>query len=101
MVNSVMANDFNLTPRDFVGRTDRDLFEPDMAEKYAGDDKLVIECGRAKNIIEDYSSPVGDTRRVHTVKSPIRDDKGDIIGIIGIFWDITECHQDNESLSFG
>lgn len=62
--------------------------EPDGAELDASD-RLVLEGGEAMIIEQSLSSPGGE-RIYLTTKSPLRDEQGRIIGLIGVATDITE-----------
>ncbi len=81
-----------------IGKTDFDFFPAPLAEKYQRDDRYVIQTGRIFETVEENVSPAGDKRYVNVVKTPIYDAKGNIIGIQGIFWDITERKQWEERL---
>jgi two-component system, NtrC family, sensor kinase len=72
-----------------IGRTDFDLFPPEMAEKYRADDRRVVETGQLLDTIE-HSTSRGGPVILQTIKNPVRDDTGAIIGTQGVFWDITE-----------
>lgn len=88
-VNPSYAKDFDVPPDYFVGKTDYDLFPKELAEKYRADDQHIIQSGTTIDFDESYLYK-GEERAVHTLKTPVRDDTGNIIGILGIFWDITE-----------
>ncbi len=83
---------------EIIGKTDFDFFPPQLAEKYQRDDQYVIRTGRIFETIEENVAPGGEKRYVNVVKTPIYDAKGKIIGIQGIFWDITERKQWEERL---
>jgi len=87
--NENYAKDLKLKPNEIVGKTDYDFYPKELAEKYIADDKEVMKSGVTKDIDESYIQD-GKKIFVHTVKTPVKDDKGNIIGIIGIFWDVTE-----------
>src|SRR5262249_4410529 len=77
-------------PEQVLGKTDFDFVSPALAEKYRRDDLRVIETGEVFEDIEGLQIVGGETRYVHVIKSPVRDAKGQVIGIQGIFWDVTE-----------
>ena len=83
------ANDLKKQPEEIIGRMDHDFFPSDLAEKFIRDDKKVLEAGELENIENKYLVE-GQEFIVHMVKSPLRDEKGSIVGLMGIFWDITE-----------
>ncbi|MBI4766947.1 MAG: PAS domain-containing protein [Deltaproteobacteria bacterium] len=92
------ANDLKKQPEEIIGRTDHDFFPSDLAEKFLRDDKKVLEAGELENIENQYLVG-GQEVIVHMVKSPVRDEKGSIVGLIGLFWDITEeKHREEEAM---
>jgi PAS domain S-box-containing protein len=72
-----------------VGKTDFDFFPPDLAEKYRTDDRVVMAEGKRMEL-EEQNPLDGKLRTVRVVKTPVRDDQGHIIGVLGIFWDVTQ-----------
>ncbi len=92
MVNGRHAASLGLSPDDFVGKSDHDFFPPDIADSFQTDDRAVMESLEIKAIEERYFSE-GQYRWAHTIKSPILDSKGDAIGVLGFFDDITERKQ--------
>ncbi|TLD43491.1 MAG: Circadian input kinase A [Candidatus Jettenia ecosi] len=87
--NENYAGDIRIKPYEIRGKTDYDFFPKALAEKYRADDKRIMESGKAEEIEEKYVKD-GQEYIVHTVKTPVKDERGAIIGILGIFWDITE-----------
>lgn len=88
-VNENMALDLGLKPEEVSGKVDYDFFPKELSDKYRADDKRIIETGATEDIEERYIQD-GENLWVHTIKTPVRNDRGEIIGILGIFWDITE-----------
>jgi len=95
--NENLAKDFKIKAEEIVGKTDYDLFPKELAEKYRADDKQIIELGWTKDIEEKYIQE-GQEFIVHTVKTPVKDRQGNIIGVLGIFWDITEHKKAEQKL---
>jgi PAS domain S-box-containing protein len=83
---------------DLVGKTDLDLFPPQLADKYRRDDTRVISTGAALEDIEEHQKPDGEKIYVQVLKAPIRDAAGDIIGIQGMFWDVSARRRAEEAL---
>ncbi|MGB7769464.1 MAG: SpoIIE family protein phosphatase [Verrucomicrobiia bacterium] len=74
---------------DILGKTDFDFFPKELAEKYTKDDRRVMETGQTYEIIEEHH-PLGQEKTiVQVVKTPLYSADGSIIGLQGIFWDIT------------
>jgi len=95
--NENFARDLKIKPEEFTGKRDFDFFPRKLAEKYRLDDKQIVESGVTKEFDETYIED-GQRRIVHTVKTPVKDAMGNVIGILGIFWDVTELRQAEEEL---
>jgi len=87
--NENFAWDLKIKPEEMTGKTDYEFFPRKLAEKYRADDKRAISSGKTEDIEEKYIQD-GQERWVQTLKTPIKDEKGNITGVLGIFWDITE-----------
>lgn len=75
------------------GRTDADYYPPHLAAAYRADDQHVIATDAALEKEEAHATPDGKARNVQMVKTPVRDANGQVIGVQGVFWDITERRQ--------
>jgi PAS domain S-box-containing protein len=95
--NDNYAQDLDITPDQVTGKTDFDFYSKELAEKYRADDKRIIGSGKVEELEEDYVLPDGQRFIVQTVKAPVRDEKGEITGILGIFMDITERKRSEEA----
>lgn len=87
--NENYANDLHIKPDEIKGKTDYDFYPKILAEKYRADDRKIITSEKPADMEEKYIKD-GKELIIHIMKTPIRDEKGNIIGILGIFWDITE-----------
>jgi len=83
---------------EILGKTDFDFFPPDLAAKYQKDDQLIMETGKMFEAIEENQPPGGDKLYVNVVKTPLYSAGGEIIGLQGIFWDITEKKRAEEKV---
>ncbi len=95
--NDNLARDFKIKSEEIAGKTDYDLLPKELAEKYRADDKRIIESGKTEAIEEKYVQE-GEERIIHTVKTPVKDAQGNVVGILGIFWDITALKRAEEAL---
>ena len=89
-VNEPFGKTCGFKPEEIVGKTDLDLWPKDLAETYRVDDEEVIQSGRAKRVEEFLEDATGKRNWIETFKTPIRNDRGDVIGTTGIARDITE-----------
>jgi PAS domain S-box-containing protein len=94
--NENFARDLGIRPFEIAGKTDYDFFPKELAEKYRGDDRRVMESGKVSEIEEDYVRD-GQIQSVQTVKSPVQDEAGKVNGVIVIFWDVTERKRAEEA----
>ncbi|HEV8541445.1 MAG TPA: PAS domain-containing protein [Verrucomicrobiae bacterium] len=85
---------------EIMGKTDFDLFPPELAAKYQQDDRRVLESGIVFKTIEQHRDTGGNTLYVQVIKSPLRGEKGEIVGVQGIFWDETERYKAEEALAY-
>jgi PAS domain S-box-containing protein len=95
--NDLYAKDLRIPATEIAGRTDYDFYPKSLAEKYRADDQRIMESGETEQIEEDYIES-GEHRTVLTVKTPIRDERGNVTGVLGIFTDITERKKGEERL---
>jgi PAS domain S-box-containing protein len=78
-------------PAAIVGKNDLDFVPRNLAESYQADDRMVMETGTPKlNYEEPLGTPDGRSLWLKTSKVPLLDRKGKVMGILGIFEDITE-----------
>lgn len=91
-VSRKMAVDMDVSdPSEIYGKTDIDLFGKEFGEKTRQDDLQVMETGKPIiGIIEKYINKRGGTNWTSTTKLPLRNDKGEIIGLLGITREINE-----------
>jgi PAS domain S-box-containing protein len=81
-----------------VGKTDLDFYPRELAEKYRADDRRVIATDAVLEAVEDNVAPHSERRFVQVIKTPLHDASGAIIGVQGIFWDVTERKRAEEQL---
>jgi two-component system sensor histidine kinase/response regulator len=72
-----------------LGRTDFDFFPEHQCQKYRRDDDHVLHTGETLEDIEAYFKPTGEKLFVQVLKAPVRDEEGRIVGVQGMFWDVT------------
>jgi PAS domain S-box-containing protein len=95
--NDLFAQDLGIPAAAITGKTDFDLYPPELAEKYRADDRRIMELGRTEEL-EEENLANGKPRTVLTVKTPVMSEQGEVIGVLGVFTDITERKRAEESL---
>ena len=84
---------------DILGKSDFDLFSKESAEKYWRDDLVIMEKGETMEITEETRLISTDEKiYLHVIKTPLRDESGRVIGLQGMFWDITEKIRAEEKI---
>ena len=96
--NDNLAKDLGIEPGEIVGKTDYDFFPTALAEKYRADDKRIMKSGLVEDIEEKYIQH-GQEVIIHTVKTPVKDERGNTLGLLGIFRDITDLRQREQELA--
>jgi two-component system, sensor histidine kinase len=98
-LNSAAARVIGLARHAVIGLTNADLFPPDTATKLYHRDRRIMEAGVTEvleEIIPDRQH--GAPRVFLTTKTPLRNEAGTIVGIIGVARDITERKAREEAL---
>ncbi len=84
---------------DVIGKTDADLYPPDVAEKTRMEDERIMQSGIP--VLNEEGSVVnkdGETKWFIGNKIPQRNAEGKVIGIVGISYNITERKKSEEAL---
>jgi sigma-B regulation protein RsbU (phosphoserine phosphatase) len=87
-------------PREYIiGKTDRDFYPPELAQKYVYDDRHVLATGEILEAIEEHQDPTGERSYVQVLKAPLLDPQGEVIGVQCLYWDITARKQAEAELA--
>ncbi|MGD0338233.1 MAG: PAS domain S-box protein [Bacteroidota bacterium] len=82
-----------------LGKNDYELFPKELADKFIADDRSVIQTGQPVLNREEYVIDAeGQKHWLMTSKLPLRDQKGQIIGLLGIGRDITKLKEAEDIL---
>jgi PAS domain S-box-containing protein len=89
--NALFAQDAGFaSPDDIIGKDDFQMAWREQAELYRADDLRVITSGQPKlDYEEQQTTPDGQKIWLRTSKVPLRDGDGKVIGMLGIYEDIT------------
>lgn len=79
---------------DVLGRSEAEWHDdPLEAAAIIASDQRIMESGLAHTLEETFTSPGGTTRTFLSTKNPLRDDSGEVIGIVGVSRDVTELKR--------
>ena len=88
-VNEALGKICGFVPKDLIGKKDLDVFPKEVADKYRADDLEVMSTGRKKSTEEGIIGKEGVITWAETIKMPTYDEKGEVVGTVGIARDIT------------
>lgn len=87
-VNRAFADRFGLQPADILGRRDSELYSAGDAAEIFREDSAVVRNGRTATVTRMRKLKSG-TYYFHTIKTPLRGLKGEVIGLLGVSRDVT------------
>ncbi len=98
-VNAALIKNVKLEEKDLIGKTNYDLYPKELADKFQDDDRLVMNNGVPFHSVESNIDLItGAPLYLETIKIPVRGRNGEIEGLQGIFWDITEVIESRKKL---
>ena len=98
MVNGAVARALRRPFGEVIGRTDHELFPPEIAERFRANDGRVLARGSTETFEEAWMLESGHPRVILSTKGVIRDQTGRVRGVVGISRDITRRKSQEEAL---
>ena len=93
-VNRALAGHYGQIHTDnLLGKTDFDFSANDIAQLYRNDDLWVLQTKQTKIIEEKRVDHLGNTLWVETLRAPILDNQGNVLGTVGFSQDISARKQ--------
>ena len=90
---------FGAKEAEIVGKTDYDFVEKELADFFTQKDNEAIKAGKPTMNEEKVTyADDGHGEHLETIKSPMYDSDGHLIGILGVGRDITQRKNDEENL---
>mgnify|MGYP000984443236 CR=1 FL=1 len=100
-VTSINSNFYKMTgttPAEVLGRVSSEVYEAGVGEEHMDNDQLVLSSGRSLVFEEVAATPSGDKHFI-SVKSPVRDGAGAVIGLAGLAMDVTAYKETEKALA--
>jgi PAS domain S-box-containing protein len=97
LCNRAFAADLRIKPEEIAGKTDEDFYPKELAEKYRSSDQRIMAAGCSESR-EEVLVREGHSFVWKTIKTPVKDENGNILGIFGVSWDISEQRRKDEDL---
>ncbi len=98
-VNNKFCAALGKSPAEILGKTDYDFYPRELADKYYRDDRRVMTQRQSLETVEAHVTPPGQQIYVHVLKTPLYDAAGNVVGVQGIFWDVTQRKELEEELA--
>ena len=91
LANDAVARGMGTTPENLIGKDDFDFFPEEMAQNFFDDEQTIVRTGEGLVNREELAvnKETGNMRWFLTTKLPVRNDKGEIVALVGIGRDIT------------
>ncbi len=90
---------FGASEADILGRTDSDFVSAEVAASFRDHDRAALAAGGPVVKEEELVFASDGHRELHqTIKTPIRDAEGELIGVLGVGRDITELRRTAQEL---
>lgn len=96
-VNTPFADYYKVSSDDIIGKTDYDLLPIDTAKKFEKIDNQILSSGERQSY-ETIEELFNGKEWIEVNKSPIFNEKGDVIGLTGISRDITDRKRLEEAI---
>jgi PAS domain S-box-containing protein len=98
--NHMFERFFGARESEIVGKTDYDFVDRELADFFREHDRKAMLAG-GPSVNEEWLTFADDGHRalVETIKTPMHDAEGRLIGVLGIARDITVTHQYQEQLA--
>ena len=90
LINRRAEQLFKRSRAEILGRSDTDLFAPEIAAAAVARDRAIISRGEPEDFEEQVADGDGATREFLTTKFPLTDASGAVTGVCGISTEITE-----------
>lgn len=99
LANQTLARRAGTSIENLLGKTDFDFFPKEMAQGFYNDEQDIIRTGQPLLGREELGmDSKSGTVWLLTSKVPVRDDTGNIVGLVGIGRDITERRKVEQAL---
>ena len=97
-VNEPFADACGTEPEELIGKSDMDIWPRKHANKYRSDDLKVMKAEVSMRFDDQFTVKKGKTIWVESIKTPIFNGRGEVIGTTGIARDVTEQKKIEEGL---
>jgi PAS domain S-box-containing protein len=97
-INHSHSQAIGLTPEQLIGKTEFEIWSTEEAEAFRNEDVQVMESGQTISFEEQVTLPDGAEGWFATIKTPVYDRVGQVMGVTGISMDITDRKRVEQQL---
>ena len=87
--NKMFCSLLNVDAEEIIGRTDYDFWSESLADFFREKDRRVLDAGQALNNEERMPGADGEEIVLDTIKAPVFDVDGNLMGVLGVARDIS------------
>jgi PAS domain S-box-containing protein len=99
LANPACLNVIGLAEGDVLGKTDADFLDPEAGRIINQTDLAIMEKGKSESVLDEVPGPHG-MRFFQSSKTPLKNNDGEVTGIIGISREVTEQKIAEEKADF-
>jgi diguanylate cyclase (GGDEF)-like protein/PAS domain S-box-containing protein len=101
VANRAVAADLGASPEDIIGKTDFDLHPLERARKFFADEQRVVSTGEPLVDMDEFIiDSDGNRKYLTTTKVPLRNDRNEVVGVVGISRDVTARKKAEDEVHF-
>lgn len=97
-INNAFAKALGVAKNHILGKTDYEIWPFEHAKRITHDDREIMHSGKCKITQEEIIDERGNAAYQETMKTPVYDKDGTVIGTVGITRDITSRKRYEEAL---
>jgi two-component system, cell cycle sensor histidine kinase and response regulator CckA len=97
--NPALVRELGRSADELMGLTTEEMYAPATAAKLVAEDARVLGGESVHQVHEVQVPGQAEPRRREVVKTPIRNASGEIVGLQGVSWDVTERRRAQEALA--
>jgi PAS domain S-box-containing protein len=90
LVNKAVEELLGVRQEMLIGKADADFMTPDLAESCRKSDEELMRSGRSLHVEDTMTGRDGEKIFLDSVKAPIHDSQGNLLGLVGVSRDVTE-----------
>ena len=91
-INEHFARDLGKSSSEIIGKTGLEIYPESQADNYLKQDEVILQTKEAQEF-EEAVEIRGQKRHILKIKTPVVDTEGTVIGVLGIYSDITDRKQ--------